>query len=270
MSKAFVDTTIVAEALLKTPEARARAVAALGRFDFTEVPTYALKEFAAGPLKNWIWCHNKLRTTSSLQKTMLAISRIVRTPRKYLPATALEALAAAVMSRSRHSLARTSKGSYDDVLADRFRYALRIDITNAWKRRRHITSAVTFPLPCYKEESPKEEEQTGLLILDPPCKKETNCTLRAYFTDRMTEIRKVREALESATDKPENTKRLKALKQIIKKPNAFIDATQCRCLGDAVFAILAPVDSVILTTNLKDHEALAASVGKAVQGISTD
>jgi hypothetical protein len=36
-------------------------------------------------------------------------------------------------------------------------------------------------------------------------------------------------------------------------------------LGDAVFALLAPHDFVILTTNLKDHEPLASALGKTAQ-----
>jgi hypothetical protein len=42
-----------------------------------------------------------------------------------------------------------------------------------------------------------------------------------------------------------------------------LDNSKCRSLGDAVFAFLAPVDSVILTTNIKDHRPLAQALGKS-------
>lgn len=50
----------------------------------------------------------------------------------------------------------------------------------------------------------------------------------------------------------------------LKAGDALTDS-QCRDLGDAVFALLAPHDSVILTTNLKDHEPLASALGKTAQ-----
>ena len=39
-------------------------------------------------------------------------------------------------------------------------------------------------------------------------------------------------------------------------------ASDCRNLGDAVFAFFAPNTSAILTTNIRDHRPLAAAVGK--------
>jgi hypothetical protein len=42
-----------------------------------------------------------------------------------------------------------------------------------------------------------------------------------------------------------------------------LDNGKCRSLGDAVFAFLAPADSVILTTNVKDHQPLAEALGKS-------
>jgi hypothetical protein len=41
-----------------------------------------------------------------------------------------------------------------------------------------------------------------------------------------------------------------------------MDAKDCRRLGDAFFALYAPPDAVILTTNIKDHAPLAEALGK--------
>jgi hypothetical protein len=57
----------------------------------------------------------------------------------------------------------------------------------------------------------------------------------------------------------EADRRLKALKAL--KGNK-LTAKDCIGLGDAVFAFFAPNQSAILTTNIKDHAPLAASLGK--------
>src|ERR1700729_967557 len=91
MAKAFVETTVLADALLK-PEAGKTAREALRKYEVTELPEYALKEFKAGPLKNVVWFHNKLVTTSSFVKAIDALQKMSLSPKRYTTATALEAL----------------------------------------------------------------------------------------------------------------------------------------------------------------------------------
>jgi len=49
--RAFVDTTVLTDALLKVGEPRDRAKAAIARFVESLLPVYAIKEFQAGPLE---------------------------------------------------------------------------------------------------------------------------------------------------------------------------------------------------------------------------
>jgi len=69
-SLAFIDTTVLADALLEKNGCSGRILSA---FKESEVPQYAIKEFKAGPLRYWIWTHNKLVATKSLSKTIEAI-----------------------------------------------------------------------------------------------------------------------------------------------------------------------------------------------------
>jgi len=52
------------------------------------------------------------------------------------------------------------------------------------------------------------------------------------------------------------------LKKLAVHPNSRFDREDCRALGDAYFALFAPADADILTTNLKDHRPLAEALGK--------
>src|SRR5208337_350174 len=92
MSKAFIDTTVLTDALIKTGEVRKSAIEAIRKFSVTELPVFAIKEFKAGPLKNFAWMHNKLVTVASFERALDALHRMSRTPRRYTTSTAIEAL----------------------------------------------------------------------------------------------------------------------------------------------------------------------------------
>ena len=93
MARAFVETTVLVDALLKRrSDTGIKAIEALRRFETTELPVYAIKEFQSGPLKNFAWFHNKLATTKSFAAAVTALQKMAMTPRRYTVATALEGL----------------------------------------------------------------------------------------------------------------------------------------------------------------------------------
>jgi hypothetical protein len=70
VTKAYVETTVLADALLK-PGARASAAkATIGRFSESLLPVYSIKEFKAGPLHHYVWFHGKLVQTKSWGKSL--------------------------------------------------------------------------------------------------------------------------------------------------------------------------------------------------------
>src|SRR5579872_917516 len=91
MSKAFIDTTILTNVLLKDGESKAQGLVAIARYDLTEMPAYAIKAFKAGPLSNWVWLHNKLKIGGSLADALGAI-KALHPLRAHQKGTALEAL----------------------------------------------------------------------------------------------------------------------------------------------------------------------------------
>jgi hypothetical protein len=70
------------------------------------------------------------------------------------------------------------------------------------------------------------------------------------------------DALKAQAPKAENNRRYQALRHIHRTPTKPFSDSLCRSLGDAVFALRAPHDCVILTTNIKDHAPLAQAIGK--------
>lgn len=265
MNKAIVDTTVLTDVLLNSGEAKAIALEALSCYAETLLPVYAIKEFKAGPLKNFVWMHNKLVVTKSYEKSIDALQRMSRTPKRYTTSTALQALREASGSIGKKTPIDFVKkygetASFDKILCDEFRLAIKFAIISAWKKRRNITTDVTNPLLCYREVAPYEKR--GLLELEPKgCISDNECSLAALLKGSPEELRKMRDAIIDS-DKTENKRRAQILRQLYRKPGMALKDKECRNLGDAVFAFLAPCDAVILSTNIRDHGPLAQAIGK--------
>lgn len=239
MDKAFIDTTILTNALLKTGEIKKKALKALSRFSTTELPVYAIKEFKAGPLSYYVWMHNKLASLDSFKMALDALQRMSLTPRRYTTATAIEALSQAAGSIAHFTPALVSKKHgentpFDKILCDEFRIRLKVAVIKAWKKRRSITTDVTQPLPCFVEVPP--EIKRGLISLDPKdCSIEGECYLGPKLKEKPELLIKLRNAIKNS-EKAEHKCCSKTLRQIYRKPKLPVTKTECRKLGDAYFA----------------------------------
>lgn len=255
MSDAYIETTVLTDILLKpkTPK-HDRAIAAFARYDSTLLPVYSIKEWKAGPLSYFAYVHGKLVQTRSIRNTLQALSVI----RGYRQSTAIEALTAAATLA--HGL-----GTTDREHADSYRLALEYLIIRSWRKRRTITTKVVDELPCYSETAP-ELDKDGLFDLKPKfCDPEQECCLAPQLKSQPELLEALRNAISKTSTRPEDQKRRQALKQLIKHPKIVLDRDTCRNLGDAIFAFCCPETAVILTTNTRDHEPLAQSIGKKAE-----
>jgi hypothetical protein len=264
MSDAYVETTILTDILLKpkTPK-QARAKAALTRYQNTLLPVYSIKEWKAGPLDYFAYLHDKLVLTGSLSDTFQALSALGRG--SYRQATSLEALAAAAKTAKSTGKKYTGLGNTDREMADSYRLALESLIIRSWRKRRRVTTSVVDELPCYFEADPRVGKD-GLLDLKPQqCERDQECCLAPQLKAKPDLLEALRNSIPENSPRPEDQRRRKALKQLIKHPKEIVDRETCRNLGDAIFAFFCPPKAVILTTNLRDHEPLAKSIGKKAE-----
>jgi hypothetical protein len=266
-NRAFVDTSVLTDFLLKPGASRAQAAAALSKFDETLLPVYAIKEFRAGPLRGFAWIHNVLVNEKSLSRAMSRVHAVSRTPQRYLTSTSIEAIAIATQAGLGTKTSAELQTQYgadvtmDHVAADELRIGLRSLIWKAWRKRRRVTSRVVSPLSCYGEPDPIEER--GLIVVgDGRCTLEPSCALAPEFRKRLGDTRALRDAVQAQGEGREHQRRYQDLRELV-RTNRPLDNSKCRSLGDAVFAFLAPADSVILTTNIKDHQPLAQALGKS-------
>lgn len=268
MPKAYVDTTILVNVLLKRGAVQQTCIAALKRYDSTELPTYALKEMKAGPLSGWIWLHNKCVACRSYAQVLAALHGMARSPRRNLPLTALEAWQEISMRNSvtlGQLVESYGRAAIEDVVkADRLRLGLRRRIMTAW-RARNSTISVVHPLPCYQD-AELGFANSGVINCRPvECHPTPNCSLATQMAKDPDKVRLLHAAVEKSPPKAENARRLKALRHILRTPKRPLDDGMCRALGDAIFAFFAPSNSVILTTNIGDHKVLAEALGKSAE-----
>lgn len=269
MTKAYLDTTILVDTLLKSGKPAIAAKAAVARFVSTELPMYAIKELKAGPMWNFTWMHNVLAETQSFFRSLERLQGMSRTPRRYLTSTAIEALKTAAETMAKEEIAHLEgkygkRGNVDFVLADMYRVSLKTKILTAWKRRHNVAKKTVLPLTCYVERAPYDER--GLLKLAPTeCWADPECCLAFSLKSCPDDLRKLKGAVDSQPISREHTRRSQTLSDIARKPKEPITNDMCRNLGDAIFAFFAPADAVILTTNVADHQPLAQALGKTAE-----
>ena len=254
--KAFIDTTILAEVLLKTGPSHDAAIRALGRYKETLLPVYAIKEWKRSQLATYVLIFNQLTRTRSFTQTNIWLSKFFHRPRMQSTSREAEALATLHLPS-----APMSPSSPDEELADRFRLAYRTLIHTSWESRRSVTSATVMDLECYVESGPKEMPDGQLNINPRDCGGDRECCLARRLRKDAAALMKMRESI-PLSGRPEDSKRREVLKKLAVHPTVMFDRKDCRALGDAYFAFFAPDGSEILTTNIKDHAPLANALGK--------
>lgn len=267
MTKAYVETTILTNILLKPGSAKqSSAKAALARYDSSLLPVYSIKEWKAGPLKHFAYFHNKLVTTKSLADTIAAVNSLAFTP--YKKSTSFEALEAAVRLDTGKVAATADFASRDAEVADRYRLAVASLIMRSWKKRRRVATSTIQDLACYAEAEPRIGSDKLFDLKPEKCDPSPECSLAQLLKQQraVAVLKALRKAIPETSNRKEDRDRRKVLKQLINTPKLPLDRDSCRALGDAIFAFFCPDDAVILTTNLRDHEPLAKAVGKRAEG----
>jgi hypothetical protein len=261
MTVAFIETTVLTDFLLKRDGSERRAAEAVARFDDKLVPQFAWKEFKRGPLKNFVWAHNKLADTRSLLAAFAALQRLSRSPHRYLTSTAIQAIhtAFANLFKDPNSLAQRygAKAHPDAIHADALRLELKRVILSSWKKRSTLFGGPFHILSCYPDAPLRYD--TPLIKTEPrDCPASAQCCLKDPIISRRKELAAVKHSLRSQTDRLEVARRGKVIKQLEKHPTSLMRPQDCRAFGDAYFVFFCPARAVILTTNLRDIGPMAS------------
>ena len=155
MTDAFVETTVLTDYLLKRDGSEKRAAEALGQYERRIVPQFAWKELKRGPLKYYVWAHNKLADTKSFLSAMAALQQMSRSPQRYLTSTAIQAVHSAFFTLfgnpeqlKRLQQAYAGKANPDVIHADAMRLELKRLIHTSWKKRSTLFGGQYHLLSC--------------------------------------------------------------------------------------------------------------------------
>jgi hypothetical protein len=266
MTRAFLDTTVLTYALLKTSEQGHRAVRSFRRFTAIDVPMYAVKEFKAGPLRAYMWLHNRVVTTKSWSEAIGNIGGVAR--QHNLSTTAIQAVAEFSSSLAKASIGTLARSERGDITLEELQQReatiwLRTKVMQAWRKRNKPPFNPVRPLRCYAELEPTIRAN-GLLDYTPLKCSLAHCCLKEEFVASLEETKLLHGAC-VAVGGTEMTRRGKVLREMVKRPRSELSEQNCRTLGDAVFALQCPATSVILTTNLTHHRPLAEAIGKKAE-----
>lgn len=268
--RCLIETTVLADILLKRSSAQGKAaVKALEGFSDRLLPVYAIKEFKKGPLRYFAWAHNRLAEGRKFSTFMAALHRLSRTPQRYMTSTSLEAIRDAsetALSVDADTFVEgAAASSADEIVAERLRFALKVRIELAWRRRRKIATQVIEPLSCYREHAPRLTDE-GLYEVSPVrCNPPKECSLGDRLRPLKASIETLLATLSQLPQKPENAKRATALRVLTKGAKQRLTEDNCNHLGDAVFALVCPADATILSTNVRDLRPLADALGLEVK-----
>ncbi len=268
MSKAFVETTVLTDFLLKRDGSEKRASAAFAAYTTVSVPAFSWKEFKRGPLANFIWAHNKFSETKSYVDTLAAIQVLSRTPHRYLTSTALQAVhsfSSLFLKQDWPQLEATygKRANPDDMLADAMRLELKRLTFSAWAKRKTLFGGAAHPLSCYPDQDLKEKN--GLIDAAPrDCPQGVNCCLQHDLTKQTDRLLKARDSLQGQAEKRETTKRKEVLRNLEKHPSRPMERDECRNFGDAYFVLFCPQDATLLTNNMSDIKPMADALNIAV------
>lgn len=258
----FVDTTVVVEAGENSEDWLGHFKPHLEAEPPAEIPHYAFRELSAGLLQTLATAHNRLVQTASPAEAMqqvLRLPQVVGRTREGQLKALVTALAEAL------GLPGNAKEPMYTSARRQMCQSLSIIVAKLWRNARNQScTRHVQPLGCFGS---GELTLDGKLIAGPQgrweCDKNSRCAAAEYLHEKPGEMAKIVQFLQAAGDaKRETVQRRKALKDLTENGPIKFNKRGCRALGDAYFAIMCPPGSVVVTTNLVDHEPLAKSVGK--------
>lgn len=266
-NKAYLDTTILADALIKNgPDAQA-AKNAVRSYQVSQLPVYAIKEFKSGALGYVSYLHGKLLESGSYPVTLLALAKIARQPNRV--ATCLRLLSdlrSKIINAPQNKALTATYGTLADAertIYDSLVLESQMLVLKAWRRCDSFATEIVDDLQCYKRIPPKIKK-SGRFDLSPTTCKTDDCCMTSALKARKMELTRLVSTIKRLPPKRENGPRQAVLHNLAVRGNFKMKDKDCRSLGDAVFALCCPIDADILTTNVSDHRPLANVLGKSV------
>ena len=265
MPGSFLDTTVVIDIATQSTLGKIKGENFIKANQPSETPYYALRELLAGYVRNLCDAHNALLAANNPAEALIGLLRC-----SPFEGRKKEAKIHAISTALQHAFGTNPSGNREDLKREMLQ-SLMMKAGLTWYRAERIKGVnVVQPLSCFNEG--KIDLDSAGVLRGPRdsfnCIKTERCAAAAYLHDNQNNLQKLIDALHvnslgpSLANKNENKQRRKALKELKDKGPKQFDKSRCRALGDAYFAAMCPTGSVVVTSNIEDHDPLCLALGK--------
>ena len=270
MSNAFVDTTVLCNALELSGQKKAtEAKAALSRYTRTESPVYSLKELRAGPLSSWILAHNIVAAESTIEDAVARLGKASAFKPRQGSVSSFAIISGLIDAIHQMNSGSKPAGEPEfDAKLDLENH-LAIRILKAWKKRRTVVTKIVQPLACFVDGELELVDRQLKFEGGAECSKRASCGAALELKKRSSIVTQLLKSVfppppkgQTSKEKHEKTRRRQALKEVLANAAADFPRKDCRALGDAYFCVMSPDGSDILTTNFSDFDEMAKELGK--------
>jgi hypothetical protein len=277
--KIYLETTAAIDASFKSfPE----VLSIIKSSHKTYTSQYTKMEIRRGFLNYLILLHNKIPQFEKWSEMQQFISNVTSSPKRYYLAAIQDALVLfwreIEKGRPEYLIKEYGDISTKILLID-IKSFLRLWIKRLLRKVDKLSDEILNPMKCFIDLRIPEERDNLFFNTPVRCNESSvECEIRQFFVDNSHEFDKVIEKLKSipvANIDNETRERIKSLKHILKKivphrNRKFSNLSQneklCWSCGDAIHAVLAPDNALIVNRNEKHFNDICAAIGK--QGIS--
>ena len=256
-----IDTSALVDLCFWDKEARAVVLARTSGASELLVTPYVLFELARGFLSYLVALHNKTLQFTDIADVIGYGRRLYR--QGYRQAAVLQSYETFLRGQTTALNGSQQLALFEGDLCKRIR--------RGWRCAENYIIPRRNPCGCRDDLPPPVREENGHYRHKLPtanCGELENCGIRDYVLANATEFKRVRAALESnETRDDETTKRVKALREMVKLPRKIFHKRHCWNLGDVVIVHETAKDGAVLTKNLRHFVPIGQIVGRTVWGV---
>jgi hypothetical protein len=273
-NKAFLETTACVDLLFDYKGESLTGI--LKDYPSRVTSWYSLMEIKKGVLQYLVYFYgilHELNSWSSVQKTLNGLHSSFHKKRLLAILREIEALyRQEFFHKPLGSAGLREDENLDRQLCREAKRYLHLKLRKYEQGLKHIVDTITNEMNCFKDMDPPRYEHEKWFNDKKTCTKSRySCDIYNFFIRHDDDLDKIITALKAIeTPDKETTERIKALKELRKKTelgrsfdnNQEVDAKLCYSCSDAILALTAPRDSVIITSNQKHFEPICNALTK--------
>lgn len=267
---AFLETTAIVDLIFKDATTQRRVLGTIANYSKSYTSIYVRMECKRGVLQNLIYLHSKVSLLDNLDDVFLAISRLPHLQKNKLH-TILEALE--IFFRTSYTKVKfsTLMAQHGDITVDSYiktgiESFLSNKISTFWDKFINSVNYVINSQDCFSNIARPLKANGSKVYYNSPSRcghPDPKCSIRIFVNQNMEDFKSILSALKNINDPDSETlKRIKGLKEILRNHRREIIKTDCWSCSDAVLAVEAPPNAVVINNNRKHYDPICTAISK--------